>query len=193
MSLRTLPVLEILVALTALQRLLELRHSRRNLRRLPEASRPADSDANWGALVAAQVLWLAGCALEPLLRGELPPAPVFLAGVALFLAGEGVRIWCIRTLGSAWNARARVDPGLRVVSSGPYRWLRHPNYLGVLLELVGLPLAGGAWWTLGLSAALHLPILSRRIHGEDALLFALPGYREAMGRKGALIPRFARR
>jgi methyltransferase len=179
---------EVLVGLTALERLLELAYSRRNLRSMTPAARAADSTANWVALVAAQVLWLGGCALEPALRGALPPAALVCSGLVLFLAGECLRIWCIRTLGRAWNARARVDPGLTIVTSGPYRWVRHPNYLGVVLELVGLPLAGGAWWTLGLSAPLHLAILMRRMRGEDELLFALPGYAASMGRKGALVP-----
>jgi len=175
--------------LTALGRLLELAHSRRNLVPMPRSAPAADSTANWVALVAAQVLWLGGCALEPALRGALPPAALSCSGLALFLAGESLRIWCIRTLGRAWNARARVDPGLTIVTNGPYRWIRHPNYLGVMLELVGLSLAGGAWWTLALSAPLHLSILLRRMRGEDALLFALPGYAATMGHKGALVPR----
>ena len=192
MELRTLPVLEAVVALTALQRLLELAYSRRNLRRLSSAARPADSSANWRALVVLQSAWLAGCALEPAVRGSLPAAPVFGAGLALFLAGEALRTWCILALGASWNARARVDPGLRVVSSGPYRFVRHPNYLGVLLELVGLALAGGAWWTLAFSLPLQLVVFRKRMRGEDALLFALPGYAEVMGAKGALIPRLFR-
>lgn len=193
MSLRSLAFFECLVGLTALQRLLELGLSRANLRRLSRAARPADSSANWGALVILQSLWLAGCALEPAARGTAPGATCFWAGLVLFLTGEGLRIWCISILGARWNARARVDPKLRIASSGPYRWLRHPNYLGVVLELVGLPLAGGAWWTLAFSAPLQLLVLLRRMRGEDALLFALPGYAAAMGRKGALLPRWPRR
>jgi methyltransferase len=190
MSLRALPCFEFLVGLTVLQRVLELVYSNANLRRLPAAARVADSSANWVALVALQSLWLAGCALEPALRGTLPGATLFWTGLALFLAGEGLRTWCILTLGARWNARARVAPDLRIASRGPYRFVRHPNYLGVLLELVGLPLAGGAWWTLALSAPLQLAVLLRRIRGEDALLFALPGYAETMGRKGTLLPRW---
>ncbi len=188
-----LVVVELVVALTALQRLLELVHSRRNLARLSDAARPADSSKNWGALVVLQVLWLAGCALEPILRGERPASTLFWTGAVLFLAGEALRTWCILALGTWWNARARVDPELGVVSHGPYRWIRHPNYLGVWLEFVGLPLAGGAWWTLALLVLPHALVFRQRIRGEDALLFALPGYAESMGRKGALFPRLARR
>lgn len=189
MNPRSLLVFEIVVALTALQRGLELLLSRRNLGKLSPASRPADSRANWSTLVVLQVLWLAGCALEPAVRGRVPSAPLFWTGAALFLAGEALRTWCILTLGTWWNARARVDPGLAVVSTGPYRWIRHPNYLGVLLEAVGLPLAGGAWWTLVLLVPPTWFVLRRRIRGEDGLLFALPGYAAAMRGKGALVPR----
>lgn len=193
MTARALLIYEALVALTALQRLAELVHSRRNLGQLSEAARPADSSRNWVALIALQVAWLAGCALESALRGTLPLAALFWSGGALFLAGEALRTWCILSLGTSWNARARVDPGLLVVSHGPYRWIRHPNYLGVLLEFVGLTLAGGAWATLTVLALPHGLVFRRRMRGEDALLFALPGYAAAMGAKGALVPRLSRR
>jgi methyltransferase len=183
---------EAVVALTIAQRLAELVHSRRNQRRLAPASADADTRANWIALVVAQTGWIAGCVLEPALRGAVAPRGAFVAGVALFLAGAALRTWCILRLGPSWNARARVDPGLRVVSSGPYRWIRHPNYLGVLLELVGLPLAGGAWWTLALTVPPHVWVLARRIRGEDRLLYGVPGYAEAMSGKGALLPRLRR-
>lgn len=188
-----LKLFTVLVLLAALQRLAELVHSRRNLARQSAAAKPADSSANWSTLVVLQVVWLLGALLEPNLHGAVAPAPLFWFGLALFLAGEGLRLWCIVTLGGSWNARARVDPGLRVVSHGPYRFVRHPNYLGVLLELVGLPLAGGAWWTLFLLLPPHALVFARRIRGEDALLFALPGYAAAMAGKSALWPRFARR
>jgi methyltransferase len=183
----------LLVGLTALQRAFELRHSRRNLARLGPESRPADSRANWCALVVLQVLWLLGCAVEPLARGALARAPLLWTGLGLFAGGAALRLWCIHALGLRWNARARVDPALGVVTRGPYRWIRHPNYLGVLLELFGLSLAGNARWTAFLLVPPHLLVLHRRMRGEDVLLSALPGYGRSMGHKGALLPRIPRR
>jgi methyltransferase len=188
-----LTAFELVVGLVVLQRLAELVHSRRNLARLSAASRTSDSRGNWRALVALQSSWLAGCVLEPALRGRVAPSGLFWGGACLFLSGECLRTWCIVVLGRSWNARGRVDPTLRVVSTGPYRWIRHPNYLGVLLEVVGLPLAGGAFLTLAVALPLHAWVLARRMRGEDELLFALPGYAEQMGAKGALFPRLARR
>jgi methyltransferase len=184
---------ELVVALTALQRLVELVHSRRNLARLASTSANADSGVNWIALVLLQSLWLVGSALEPILRGGVVASRWLWLGGACFVAGQALRTWCILILGRSWNARGRVDPGLTIVSAGPYRWVRHPNYLGVLLEVLGLPLAGGATWTLALAFPLHGLVLMRRMRGEDALLFALPGYAERMGAKGALLPRRERR
>jgi methyltransferase len=193
MTVARLGAFELIVALTAIQRLAELVHSRRNLARLAPGSTNADSRANFSMLVVLQTLWLAGSAFEPARRGDTAAWTWFVLGLVLFALGQALRVWCIVTLGRWWNARARIDPALEVVTSGPYRWVRHPNYLGVLLEAVGLPLAGGALWTLALLAPAHALVLWRRIHGEDALLFSVPGYRAAMGTKGALLPRFGRR
>jgi methyltransferase len=82
-----------------------------------------------------------------------------------------------------------VPSDLRVVDSGPYRWIRHPNYVALGMEFLGLPLIGGAYLSaLGLGLA-NAALLRRRIVEEDALLMAIPAYRERMGDKPAFIPR----
>jgi methyltransferase len=175
------------------QRLLELRRSSTHLRARGEHGSRADSVGNWRLLVLGQTAWLLGSAAEPLLRARSPRWGFLAAGLVILGAGEALRLLCIRELGREWNARAVVAPDLAVVTSGPYRWIRHPNYLGVLLELVGLCLAAEAWLTLLATGPLHVLVLRRRMRGEDALLERIPGYREAMGAKGALLPRFGRR
>ena len=67
--------------------------------------------------------------------------------LALVLASQALRWWCIATLGRRWNTRVIVVPGLPLVTGGPYRWLRHPNYVAVVVEGVALPLVHAAWVT----------------------------------------------
>lgn len=189
MELRSVLAVEALVGLTALQRLAEMAWSRRNQRRAAPASASADRPAAWAAMVLLHALWLAGCGVEVHLRGTPATAALFWVGLGLFAAGQALRLWAIATLGPAWNARAVVDPATPVVTHGPYRFARHPNYTGVLLELVGLPLAAGAWWTAALTLPAHALVLARRIENEERLLRALPGYEEAMATKGRLLPR----
>ena len=84
--------------------------------------------------------------------------------------GMGVRYWTIRTLGPRWTTRVVVVPGEALVASGPYRLLRHPNYLGVVLELIALPLVHTAWVTAALASVANGLVLRRRIEVEAAAL-----------------------
>jgi methyltransferase len=81
-----------------------------------------------------------------------------------------LRWWCIRTLGSQWNTRIVVVPGAPRITSGPYRWLRHPNYVAVVAEGVALPLVHTAWITALTFTVLNAALLTVRIRVEDAAL-----------------------
>lgn len=82
--------------------------------------------------------------LEGVLRGAQPAAPWVTAGVVLFVVAKALKWWAIVSLGPFWTFRVIVVPGARLVAGGPYRWLRHPNYVGVLGELGGVALMTGA-------------------------------------------------
>jgi methyltransferase len=111
-----------------------------------------------------------------------------LVWVGVLGAATLLRRWSIRTLGASWNARAVVPSDLRPVAEGPYRLVRHPNYVAVALEFLALPLAGGAWLSaLGLSA-LNALVLFDRIREEERLLATVPGYEQALGGKARFIP-----
>jgi methyltransferase len=101
----------------------------------------------------------------------------------------GLRLWVIRTLGFGWNVRGRVHAGLRVVDGGPYRYVRHPNYVAVALEMAALPLAGSAPISALLLSVANVLVLVPRVRGEEALLARVPGYQERMGQKPRFIPR----
>jgi methyltransferase len=171
-----------LVAVLAAQRLAELRLSARN--RIRTGGGVPSSPATYPAMVAAHVALLV-TAGWPRRSREGPAAveAVALAGVALAV---WLRLSVIRTLGESWNVTAHVSPSTQVITSGPYRRLRHPNYTAVALEFACLPMAVGAFReALWLSIADAM-VLWPRIRAEEALLDRLPGYREAF----AGVPRF---
>jgi methyltransferase len=114
--------------------------------------------------------WLIGCVLEVWLLDRPWIAGLGLPMLALFAAGMGLRLWTIRTLGGRWSTRVVVLPGEPLVTTGPFRWLRHPNYLGVVLELAALPLVHGAWITAVAFSVLNGMLLRARIRVEDAAL-----------------------
>jgi methyltransferase len=120
--------------------------------------------------------------LEVLVLGARIPAswPIWLA---LFGLGQFLRLWAIRTLGRFWTVRVWVVPGTTPVRRGPYRYLRHPNYLGVALELLAAPLLFGAWRTAVLATLANLLVLAIRIRVEErALAWAAAGGANASGR-----------
>jgi methyltransferase len=117
--------------------------------------------------------WLAGC---------------MLAVLVLCLAG---RIWIWRSLGEQWNVRIVTSP-LPVVDSGPYRYVRHPNYTVVIAEILALPLVHSAYCTALLFSALNAGVLWQRIRLEEAALSARPDYVKKMGMKPRFLPALLR-
>jgi len=175
------PWLLVLTALTAAQRLLELRLSRRNLQQMRSRTAAAGGEMwlaearPWFlAMVLLQVLLLTAPVAEAWWRGREASGPLLLVAVILWLCGQGLRLCSQRTLGISWNARGVVSSKQALITSGPYRFLRHPNYLGVALEAIALPLAGAAWTSLVALNLLQLPLLMHRVRAEQHLFDRLP-------------------
>lgn len=172
------------LGLVALLRLVEVVVSRARLRERSAVSEPA--------LFPLMVLLHLGLIVLPgleVLFGERPwiPALCLGAGAVLVLATL-LRVWTLKTLGRAWNVRVVLPAEDQVVTRGPYAWIRHPNYLVVILEVAAIPLLHTAWVSaLGLSL-LNAIVLWRRIRTEEAALAQLPAWREAMADKARLIP-----
>lgn len=101
------------------------------------------------------------------------PAPVAVAatGAVIFVLAKALKFWAIGSLGERWTFRVLIIPGAPLVTAGPYRWLRHPNYIGVVGELVGFAFLVGAWVTGPLSLALFGYLLHRRIAAEERALY----------------------
>jgi protein-S-isoprenylcysteine O-methyltransferase Ste14 len=115
------------------------------------------------------------------LRTSLPPRA---AGVIVMWLGLAVRVWSIATLGDSFRTTVQVHPGQTVVASGPYRWIRHPAYAGLLLIVGGFGVAAGNWLSLAICALLPLPALAWRIHVEEAELARVLGETYEIYRSG---------
>lgn len=98
--------------------------------------------------------------------------PLFVLGLGLMAAGLVVRHWAVLTLGRFFTVDVRLHANQTVVDTGPYRWVRHPSYTGMLVFLVGLGLALGNWASLALLAVLPPAGLVVRIRAEERALFA---------------------
>lgn len=169
-------------------RLLELRVSRRNQRRLLAQGARKIQEPYFVWMVAVHAGVLTGSGLEVvLLRRPWVPVLAIVAGM-LLVASNLLRWWVIRTLGGHWNVQVVASSGLGVVTSGPYRWIRHPNYVAVFVELIALPLLHTAWLTAAAGSVAHAWVLRKRIRTEEAVLLSDPAYVRAMGSKPRFFP-----
>ena len=121
--------------------------------------------------VAYPSVFLAMC-LEGFYRG-LPPRPLIVAGALLFVLAKALKWWAMLSLGPAWTFRIVVVPGARRVTAGPYRLLRHPNYVGVVGELVSVALMTGARYTGPIATIVFGLLMLKRIAVENRALDAI--------------------
>jgi methyltransferase len=177
-----------LLLVVALLRLVELRISKRHQREMAArgAARVDDPKFRWMVLLHAAVLL--GAALEVVLL-KRPCFPwLAVPMLALFLAANVVRWWVMRSLGELWNVQVVDSTRLGVVTSGPFRYVRHPNYAAVFAEMLALPLIHSAWITAAAGAIAHIGVLAQRLSTEERVLFANPDYRAAMTGKPRFLP-----
>ncbi len=178
----------VLLAVVALLRLYELRVSRRHQREMVAqgASKVEEPRFRWMVVLHTGVLIGAACEVVFLHRPFIP----ILATVCfvIFLAANAVRWWVIRTLGEHWNVQVMNSTGLGVVTRGPFRYVRHPNYAAVFTEMLVLPLIHTAWITSIVGSAAHVLVLSQRLATEEKVLFSDAHYRDAMSGKPRFLP-----
>lgn len=161
------------VGLVALERVAELVVARRNERWAHEHGGVEHGAGHYPVMVALHSGLLAAIPAEAMLRDRQPPR-AWPALLATCLATQGLRWWCIRTLGPRWNTRVIVLPGTPPITAGPYRLLPHPNYVAVVAEGAALPLLAGATWTAAVFSAADAVLLRHRIRVEDAALGRTP-------------------
>ena len=161
------------IGATGVERLVELRVGKRNLAWSHEHGGVEHGQGHWPFMVLLHTGFLFGCVAEAMWN----PWPVPLAfSVALFLVAIGcqaLRWWCITTLGHRWNPKVVVVPGGERVTTGPYRFISHPNYVAVAVEGLVLPLMFGCWRTALVFTALNAGLMVVRIRCENDALEAL--------------------
>ena len=135
--------------------------------------------------------FLLACAAEVVLlqRPFVPALGWPMLGLAL--AAQALRYWAIATLGPRWNMRVIVVPGAPPVDRGPYRWLRHPNYVAVAIEGLALPLVHGAWLTALVFSVANAWLLAVRIRCEERALATYCDYDARLGALPRFVPRRA--
>lgn len=149
----------------ALQRFAETIISGRNRRRLLESGAREVGQGHYPLIVLLHVSWLA--ALFFLIPPQSPVHPGFLG---TFLVLQCLRVWTMVSLGRFWTTRIVTLPGAELSARGPYRWVRHPNYMIVAAEIAVLPLAFGAWEIAAMFSILNAGLLAWRISVEDEAL-----------------------
>jgi methyltransferase len=162
----------LLVAAVAAERGAELVVARRNARWSIARGATVTGQGHYPAMVVLHTGLLVGCPAEVWLA-DRPFVPVLAwPMLAVLTAAQALRWWCIATLGPRWNTRVIVVPGLPLVTGGPYRRLRHPNYVAVVAEGVALPLVHTAWVTATVFTVLNAVLLTVRVRCENRALAA---------------------
>jgi methyltransferase len=163
----------VLVAAVGAERMVELVVAERNRRWSAERGGTEYGSRHYPVMVILHTGLLAGCLLETIVlhRPFLPALGIPM--LALVVAAQVLRWWCITTLGRQWNTRVIVVPGASRITGGPYRLLPHPNYVAVIVEGFALPLVHGAWITAVVFTVLNAALLKTRLEVENSALARL--------------------
>ncbi|MFZ9871191.1 MAG: isoprenylcysteine carboxyl methyltransferase family protein [Candidatus Kapaibacteriota bacterium] len=156
----------VLLGLVALQRLNELILARKNQRWAVAQGGIVVHEAHYWMFFLLHGGWLVATALFS--KG---PQPWFAVGMVCYTLLQALRYWTIATLGKRWNTRIIVLPGQPLVKTGPFRWLRHPNYMVVVLELALVPIMLGAWYVAAVATVVNaIVLLQYRLPAEEQAL-----------------------
>lgn len=160
-----IPALPLVLGFVIGQRLTELWLAARNTRRLRAIGGIEHGARHYPLFIALHTTWIVAIALTVPLE-----APATMALLALYLLLQLGRVWVIASLGPFWTTRIITVPGAPLVKKGPFRLVRHPNYLVVAAEIAVLPLAFGAWQIAAIFTLANAALVLHRIRIEDAAL-----------------------
>jgi methyltransferase len=160
-----------MIAAVSAQRLLELRYAEGNRARALQRGAREFGAEHYVFFVVLHTAWLLGWVVEGLWFARAMTVGDSIALFEAFVLAQALRYWAIASLGEAWNTRILVVPGMKRVSKGPYKWVNHPNYIAVAIELFAGPLIFGAWRTALIASLLNaILLLFIRIPAENAAL-----------------------
>lgn len=163
----------ILIILVSGERILELVISKRNLRWSFDQGGIEYGRSHYKYMVLIHIGLLGGCIVEVwITRPEFYPL-LSWGMLALAMGSQALRWWCISTLGQQWNTLVVIIPKLTAISTGPYKWLKHPNYVAVVIEGFALPMVGFAWRTALIFTFLNVFVLTARLRVENRALATL--------------------
>ncbi|MFD1718825.1 isoprenylcysteine carboxyl methyltransferase family protein [Georgenia deserti] len=165
----------VLILAVGAERLAELRVARRNAAWSFARGGVESGQGHYRVMVALHTGLLVGALAEVWLRRPELPGALAVMMLVLAAGSQALRWWCIATLGPRWNTRIIVVPDLPLVASGPYRWMRHPNYVAVVVEGFALPLVHGAWLTASIFTVANAALLAVRIRAENRALAVAGG------------------
>jgi len=179
----------LLVLAVALERLVELVVSTRNARRaLERGGIEGESRGFYAAMVCVHAAFLVAAPVEVVAAGRPFVPALGWPMLGLVLGAMALRYWAIAALGGRWNTRVIVVPGDPVELGGPYRFVRHPNYLAVAVEIAALPLVHSAWLTALVFSLANALLLRARIAHEEAALARHVDYEARMGARARFVP-----
>lgn len=174
------------IGLLGLERLYELKLSTRNAAKAFASGALEVGIRHYRVMTIFHTAFLVSCVAEPwLLQREFPGVAGLVALIFALLA-QSLRYWAISTLGEKWNTRVIVLPGTPPITGGPYRFIKHPNYVAVVIELVAVPLIYGSWITAVVFSIGNAALLAVRIRAEEKALGE--GWQQAFAGKGRFIP-----
>jgi methyltransferase len=165
-------VFYVLLAVIGAERVAELVVSQRHATASLRKGGIESGRSHFPVMVALHAALLAGCLIEPIVAHRSFIPALGYPMLAIVIAANALRWWCIATLGESWTARVIVVPERPLVRKGPYRWFEHPNYAAVIIEGAALPLVGSAWITAAVFTIANAILLTVRIRCEVRALRA---------------------
>jgi methyltransferase len=177
------------LGLFALRKVVDQIRSRRNIRRLQQQQNILPSrDRAMPWMLLTHIAFFVLTPLEVVLLGRTFIPALGIPMIVVFVLATLLRWWATTLLGRQWNSKVVIPSDLLPVTSGPYRFVRHPNYLAISLEFLSAGLIYSAYLSAIVVGVLNLYSIIKRIQAEEELLLEVPAYRSALGDKARLVP-----